>query len=314
MMPLLRPHGLTLGALAVAALALAACEGGATAKTKGPEPSVVASTQAWALVAKAVAGDRARVASIVGPGKDPHDFDLSAKDSLALAKADIVVANGADYDPYVGKALAGARGPVVVSADRAEIADHSLEPQDVDRSGLANGHLFFNFAVVDAVAAGLAEDLSKAAPQDKDVFQQNLAAFHQQLKGFADALGGLAKRRPALKAVQTESVGHYLLGYAGAADTTPRGYRDAVAKGVDPSLADQVEVTNLLKDKGADFLLYNNQDVNQSVNAIIAAAKDGDVPVVAIGETPTAQEDTYRAWLQGIVQSFVTGLGGRPHS
>jgi zinc/manganese transport system substrate-binding protein len=217
------------------------------------------------------------------------------------------VANGDDYDPYVEKALGDSKGPVVISAEKSPIKTPGLEPKD---TSLENEHLFFNFAKVDAVARGLADELAKKDPQDKDSFQKNVNAFDDSLYTFADQLKLLGEKHPDLKVAQTESVGHYLAAYLGAVDVTPAGYRDAVAKEVDPSAADEVAMENLLKDKGANLLLSNPQDENKTLDILIAAAKQGGVPDISIGETPTDKENTYQVWVGGIVSQFTSALGG----
>src|ERR1700747_1274382 len=68
---------------------------------------VVASTSVWAAVASAVAGDHARVKSIItSPVDDPHSFEASPADAAAISDAALVVYNGGDYDHFVDDVLA----------------------------------------------------------------------------------------------------------------------------------------------------------------------------------------------------------------
>ncbi|MGL6236305.1 MAG: metal ABC transporter solute-binding protein, Zn/Mn family [Segniliparus sp.] len=307
-MPLSRSRAVQLGALAALTLSLGACESGTAAVAKPPVPNIVASTQAWALVAKAVAGDGVPVAVVVDAGKDPHEYELSARDAATIGKASAVVMGGLHYDSFMDKALAAANGPHVIKAESAKIVSKGLEPKG--HAALDNQHLFFNFAVVDAVAGELADELGREDPARKDLYQQNLTAFHAQLHVFADQLQLLAEHHPGLRAIQTESVGQYLLHYLSATDVTPAGYRAAVANEADPALADQAAVVGLLGSHGADLVVDNPQNLNKSVGEVLGAAKAAGVPAVDVGETPAPGQKTYSGWLTEVVGEFIAALGG----
>lgn len=55
---------------------------------------------------KEVAGDRADVKLLVKPGSDPHSWELSTDDMLLLEEADILIANGANMEPWLDSCLA----------------------------------------------------------------------------------------------------------------------------------------------------------------------------------------------------------------
>ncbi|ADG96686.1 periplasmic solute binding protein [Segniliparus rotundus DSM 44985] len=294
------------GALALAALALAGCDksaGGATART----PNIVASTQAWALVAKAVAGEQVPVAVIVGAGKDPHEYQFSSRDAAAVESASVAVMGGKGYDSFMDKALPAGGGPKAIKGESATIVSPELRPKG--NAALDNPHVFFDFAVVDAVAHELADELSREDSAHGDLYRHNLRTLRAQLQGFAEQLEELGRSHPGLRAVQTESVGQYLLDYLGASDVTPAGYRAAVANESDPALADQAAAVGLISSRGADLVVDNPQEENKSVNELLAAATSAGVPVVGVGETPPPQVASYSDWLRSILGGFTTALG-----
>jgi zinc/manganese transport system substrate-binding protein len=295
-----------IGALALAALALAGCDKSSRGAT-ADKPEVVASTQAWALVAKAVVGDHVPVAVIVGAGKDPHEYQLSSRDATAIESASVAVMGGKGYDSFMDKALPSGGGPKVIKGESAKVVSPDLVP--TGHAELDNPHVFFDFAVVDAVAEELADELGREDSGHRDLYRDNLQAFRAQLRGFAKQLQQLAQRRPGLRAVQTESVGQYLLDYLGASDVTPAGYRAAVANDSDPSLADQAAVVGLIGSRGADLVVDNPQDENKSVDELLAAAKSAGVPVVGVGETPLPEVASYSDWLRSIIGGFTAALG-----
>lgn len=92
-----------LAAVAVPGLILAGCGGGGQpAEGDDAGTTVVTSTNVYASVVEAVAGDAVDVRPIIDdPAQDPHEYEATARDQLELSRADIVVMNGGGYDAFV---------------------------------------------------------------------------------------------------------------------------------------------------------------------------------------------------------------------
>ena len=64
--------------------------------------TIVAAENFYGDLARQIAGPDVYVASILSnPDDDPHMFEASPSVARALARADIVIANGAAYDPWI---------------------------------------------------------------------------------------------------------------------------------------------------------------------------------------------------------------------
>ena len=149
--------------------------------------AVVASTDVWGDVAKEVGGDQVQVTSIIDdPDKDPHEYQASGQNQLAISKAELVIVNGGGYDDFVSSMVASAHtSPVRVNA--ADTSGYDQHPSD----GEFNEHLWYDFPTVDKVAARLAAAYSKAQgldPKGKDATQA-LAAYHYTLGKALEAQG-----------------------------------------------------------------------------------------------------------------------------
>jgi ABC-type Zn uptake system ZnuABC Zn-binding protein ZnuA len=105
----------------VVALAAAGCsrqqpaESGDGPLAAGRVLNVVATTTQVADFASKVGGDRVRVTSLFKPNVDAHDYEPSPADVEAIARADLVVENGAGLETWLHDTVAssGFRGPVV---------------------------------------------------------------------------------------------------------------------------------------------------------------------------------------------------------
>ena len=128
--------------IVVAVLAVSGCGESASG---GGTPSVVATTTQAADLARAVAGDRAEVRSLLKPNSDPHAYEPRAGDVKAIARADLMVRSGGEMDEWLQEAQrgAGCEAPVVTLGERTREEPHwwqdpraALHAVDVLRRGL----------------------------------------------------------------------------------------------------------------------------------------------------------------------------------
>src|SRR5271170_2460296 len=73
--------------------------------------AIVAAENFYGDIAQQIGGADVTVKSILAnPDQDPHLFEVSASVGRAVTAARIVVYSGIDYDPWMEKLLAAARG------------------------------------------------------------------------------------------------------------------------------------------------------------------------------------------------------------
>src|SRR4051812_20657941 len=102
----------------VAATVLAGCTDPSSAASDD-RVAVVASTDVWGSVVEAVGGGHVAVTSLIDdPSRDPHEFQASVRDQLAVSRAAIVVENGGGYDDFMTRLVSAAHAPVVLDAVR----------------------------------------------------------------------------------------------------------------------------------------------------------------------------------------------------
>ena len=83
-----------IAAAATCALATTGCADASSAEASSASVTVVASTDVWGDIAATVGGPRVNVSSLVtSPDQDPHTYTASARDELAVTKADVVVSH-----------------------------------------------------------------------------------------------------------------------------------------------------------------------------------------------------------------------------
>ena len=67
-----------------------------------------------------VAGDAAEVRILIPSNADPHASELGPKTIAALTKADMVIYNGADFEPYIDEIMSASDFAHIVFVDSSE--------------------------------------------------------------------------------------------------------------------------------------------------------------------------------------------------
>ncbi|CAA9493154.1 MAG: Zinc ABC transporter, substrate-binding protein ZnuA [uncultured Solirubrobacterales bacterium] len=169
------------GALAAAVASVAGC--GATGGSSG-RVQVVATTMQVADFARQVGGDRVEVTGLLDAEAEPHDYEPTPSDAEAVSEADLVVANGANLDDWLGDLLeqAGADAPRVEAARGV-----TLLPTD-EEGFPGDPHVWHDptaaARMVDNVAAGLA----RADPAGRDAYRRRAAIYRQRLDRMAKSI------------------------------------------------------------------------------------------------------------------------------
>ncbi len=292
-------------ALAGVALLPAACGGTAAAPPTGP--SVVASTDVYGSIATAVAGSGVPVRSIINsPTTDPHEYESTPADVVAVGRASLVVYNGAGYDDFATKILDSL----------------STKPQTIDVAQLSglqaatpagqdfNEHVWYSFPTVRKVADTIAADLARTDPARAATFRADAEAFDTKVEALSAKVAAIKAKHAGERVAVTEPVPLYLVQAAGLVDATPQAFAKAVEDGNDPPAAVLQQTLALFSGPGkVAALLPNAQTESPLTRQVEQAARAGGVPVVPVTETLPAGAGDYVTWMNGQVDALAAALG-----
>ncbi len=303
-----------LGAVAaVAAVALTACGGGSpTGAGSSGKIKVVASTNVWGSVVKAVGGDEVDVTAIINdPSGDPHSYQGKASDKAAVRDAQLVIFNGGGYDDFFAtlltteteKAKKIETFPLSGKIDENKEPATGTEPHD----HAVNEHVWYDLDTVKKVATQAAADLSEIAPDKKGAFEANAAEFGRKVDDLHKRLDGVGKGK---KVLETEPVAHYLLDIAGVENVTPETFSKAVEGETDIPAAALADVTRLVDEKQVAAVVNNVQTENVAVKQVVEKAGKAGLPVVPVTETLPEGVTGYLDWMTKQVDSLAEALRG----
>ena len=147
----------------------------------GRKIQVVATTGMVADLVRNVGGARVEVASLMGPGVDPHLYKPSAGDIRRLESADVIFYNGLELegrmtDLFVKMARAGKPTvPVTDGIDEAKLR----EPPEFE--GKFDPHVWFDVALWQDTVPVVARELAKLDPGSQKAYEANAAKYKQEL-------------------------------------------------------------------------------------------------------------------------------------
>jgi len=306
----------------VVALVLAGCA--PTSAADDGVLRVVASTSVYGDIAATVAGDLAEVDSIVSSTtQDPHSYEVTARDRLALERADLVVFNGGGYDPFVESVLAAMDtepahvSAVVVAGLLEEDADDDHAGEEGDEHAEEDGHdghqhlegvnehVWYDLHIMGEVAHEIAHELGELDPDNTDAYEANAEAFLAELESLEGELAALAEQAEGLGVVITEPVPGYLLAEAGFENLTPEGFSEAIEEGSDvpPALL----AATLAAVSDAALVTNNPQTGGPETTEVLAAAEEAGVPVVDFLEL-LPEGTSYVEWMRDNITALSAAL------
>lgn len=283
-----------IGAFALAALALTPLAGRAQERAL----TIIAAENFYGDVAHQIAGSDAAVTSILSnPDEDPHLFEASPSVARAIAGARIVVLNGADYDPWMGKLLRATPRP-----DRRVIEVGKL----LHVKPGANPHLWYDPPTMPVFARALAGELADLDPAHQAGYQRRLTAFVVSLRPLDAKIGAMKHAYAGTPVTATEPVFGYMAAALGLKMLNQR-FQLAVMNDTEPSARDVAAFEHDLRDRAVRVLLYNSQASDNAARRLVRIAGQSHVPVVGVTETEPAGK-TWRQWMLDQLDALDTAL------
>src|SRR5260370_9735937 len=238
---------------------------------------VIAGENFWGSVAAQLGGSHVSVTSIViNPNTDPHEYESSATDARAFATADYVILNGAGYDDWGQKLLAG--NP---SSSRKVFTVADL----LQKKAGDNPHFWYNPDWVDRVADRITADYQALDSADSAYFGQQREAFRNALKPYHDAIARIRSSFTGVPVGSTESIFVYMAHAVCVHLISPPEFMQAISEGTDPPAQTVAEVQNQSSHRLVKVLIYNAQTSTPITENLKQGAAKESIPVVGISET-----------------------------
>jgi manganese/zinc/iron transport system substrate-binding protein len=286
------------------------------AEPRAERPRVVATVGMLADAVRVIAGNRVEVVGLMGPGVDPHLHKPTRRDVRALASADLVVYVGLTLEGRMADALARLRH----SGRRVIAVGESLPPEllrhaDDEGHGSLDPHVWMDVALWAHCVGQIADALAELDPAGAKLYQQNAAAYQQELSQLdayiREVIGSIPERQRHLV------TGHDAFGYFSRAYGIPVHSVQGITTESEAGLADITELVRFLVENDVPAIFVETSVSPRNLQAVLAGAAARGARVAIGGELfsdATGPAGTYEGTYIGMMDHNATviarALGG----
>lgn len=285
----------------VCVLLLASCTQTGAGNESG-RLTVVTSTTVLKDLTQAVAGDDVTVISVVPYDTDPHVYEPRPADARLVADADVVIANGANLEPWFASLTQNASAQVVF------IADVRPWPVLFEEDGEPDPHMWMVPTLAAEYVAVIAEILADADPQHAAGYWQRAVAKQDVLYALDQELVELFDVLPVERRILVTS--HDAFRYFGAQYGFTVASLYGVSTETQPSARDVQQLVDLLRTQDIPTIFVEStidtsvlERIAKDANVAIGAPLYGD----ALGPKGSPAE-SYVAMMSHNAQAIVDGL------
>ncbi|MFD8425983.1 zinc ABC transporter substrate-binding protein [Streptomyces coelicoflavus] len=303
---------------------LSACSSDSSAAGNTDKFDVVASFYPMEYLAEQIGGDHVNVTTLTEPGQEPHDLELSAKQTAQMGEADAVLYLKS-LQPAVDEAIA--QSGVKTKIDAATLTkledhgnvehdhggeehadEHAEEEHSEGGEHALDPHVWLDPVKYAEIAEGVAKSFEKADPDHADDYRKNAEALAKKLSGLDTAYkDGL--KNTATKVFFTN---HAAFGYL----AERYGLTQEAINGLDPeSEPSPARIKELQEEAKADGVTTVFYETLVSDKTAKTLAKDAGLKTDVLdpleGITDKSKGDDYVAVMESNLKALETALGAK---
>jgi manganese/zinc/iron transport system substrate-binding protein len=228
-----------------------------------------------------VGGEHVRVASLMGPGTDPHLYTAIASDIDKLRDADVVFYNGLFLEAQLEDALEqlGERQPVVAVSsgiDPARLLPSANYADEYDP------HIWFDVTLWMAAVEQIRDTLVSVDPENAVDYEANAAAYLAELEALHVYVSEQANRVPEPQRVLITA--HDAFNYFGRAYGFEVLGLQGISTASEASTADVQRLADFIADNRIPALFIESSVPVRTVEAVQAAVRARGFDVAIGGE------------------------------
>lgn len=287
--------------VALLVLAAGACDD-PSQTDDGSRLMVVTSTTVLEDLTRHVVGDDVSVVSVVPYDTDPHVYEPTPADARLVANADVLIANGANLEPWFASLTQAAAAPVLFVVETESL------PVLFEEDGEPDPHLWMVPPFAANYVTAIAEMMAAVDTANASEYQQRAAAKRDVLHALDNELTALFATVPRERRVLVTS--HDAFRYFGA----HYGFEVASLYGIStetqPSARQVQSLIDLLRDQQIPTIFVETT-IDQSVLERIAQDAGVEIGTPLYGDAlgpPGSVADSYVAMMRHNAEAIVDGL------
>ena len=307
--------------LASVALMLLACSsgtdddpvaGGASSPAGRPEKvRLVTTIYPLEYFARRIGGDLVDVTNLVAPGVEAHDFEPSPGDMRSMSAADVIVVNGAGFEPWIDRAVANLRGEpkLVIEASRAFSLNGASATAGTAKlsAGGVDPHYWLDPVKASAQAEAVLDALTAVAPAHREVFAKNADRLIEEIELLHDQYSSALQQCRLDTFVTSHAAFGHLASRYGLVQLPLTG----TSPEAEPATASLARLTRQIKGAGVRYVLAEttgSRRLSQTVADEVGATLLDMHPLASLTPEQASRGDTYLSIMSANLESLTTAL------
>jgi len=292
------PMRLVVCALLVT-LGLSAC--GTAPSVSATTVAVVAAENFYGDIVQQLGDGHVSVVSILSdPTVDPHEYESSVQNAIAVSRAQLVIENGDDYDTWMDRLVAASPNPKRVMLVAADVARTKLPD---------NPHFWYSLEDIQTIAQAITASLEGIDPGHKADYDRSLVAFQESLAPIRGKMTEIGSKYAGTPVGLTETIFLYQSEPIGLKVLTPFEFQKAIAEGNDPPADTVLTTDDQIANHQVKILIYNTQTVTPVTINLTQEATKFHIPIVPVTETMPPGKH-YQGWMLDQLAALQQALGG----
>lgn len=277
------------------------------------QPKVISTSTIIADLASQVGGDEIDHRGILQPGSDPHIYEPTPRDSVALETADLIFYNGFNLEPGLIRLIEAAG----IKAEKVAVGE-VIQPLDFNYQGQIepDPHIWGDAENAIAMVEAIRDRLIELSPEDEAEFVSNAEELIAKLQRLDAWITLQIKTIPEAQRqlVTTHDAFQY---YTNAYGLKMAGTLIGISTEEQPSAQTVKNLANFLKKTKIPAIFAETTINSQLINTVAAEAGVALAPQELYSDSlgaPGSEADTYIKMLIANTRTIVESLGGNYQS
>ena len=168
--------------------------------TESDNLKIVTSIFPYYDFAKNIAGDKAEIKLLLSPGSEPHDYEPTPSDIIAIEKCDIFIYNGGESEKWVDSVLDSLENPDVIVLklmDSVDLLEESEENHDANNGEehKPDEHIWTSIKNSIIISEKISEAIISCDSVNAEYYNGNLENYVSRLKALDNDMTEIASNK-----------------------------------------------------------------------------------------------------------------------
>lgn len=243
--------------------------------------------------AKQVGGNKVSVTNMTPAGAEPHDYEPSPQQLIDAHESAVFIYNGGQMEPWVDSFLADYKGIAVMASQGIDAVENDEHSHDDHDHGPTDPHFWLDPVLAQQIVGTIRDSLSNVDQYNSDHYAAHAAAYNQKLIELDHSFASGLERCRIDTVISSHGAFSYL---AHRYDFHVKSIA-GIEPDEEPSAAKMAELTNVVKQKGIQYVFFESLVSPRLAETIAKEANVGTLIFDPIEGLSQADQDKGRDYI-----------------